>query len=755
VPDRALAQRTSIALRPLLRGLARRWHLGLLAAFFAAVATPSALLAYGTARARACVASYDAPRGPELPDCLREVRWLITPSRIPWTATRARYRAEELGARTFVAAYDDAAVGRPDAAALRRAADGLALAQKTVHAGSQRLVVEELGRAVGAPDPGLSAVLAGDRRTLVDRADAWEHWSVRLRALEAALLEGDGPAEPGSPSSPPAMGPVSMGPRAAPNPGPASRGPRGAAAVAQRYAEFDPRDEELRIPVGAALCLEGAPERGGELLLSVQASRARERHESWARNWGEVRALIVACAAKAGAAPPPMPERTEGGEGDQAEARTVLRLRILTQSGAGDSTALRLAAFDAIQLLKTGPLAPGARVRVLAALLASGHALDEHLMAELSRPHLADEAPLLPGAPALTALDWLAEPRGLRPAPGREALRDGADKLRRAAASPEVSPEERLALETAAAATAIEAVRAFALAGDAGEAARIVDDAGDRALPSAAARALARSSARYVAGDPARALAEIEGALGDLDHEPALRAAWHIQKAELLASTGQRDAAARAAVLADEEAAVLGDRSLEVRARWTRLALAHPPLAPLRAEPPPPLPGARNWPWTGEIAAASWFSPGPEGAGLDGAASGPKPRSRFADPVALARALGFWDAARRAPPEERRADRYAAFTRHAGDAPRAFPAYLAVAAELLQPGEGDVEVWLDAFAATSSRKLTLRAYAWARGEAARFRGDATAAARWAERYGALVKKAAGPGAAELAAALGI
>ncbi len=235
----------------------------------------------------------------------------------------------------------------------------------------------------------------------------------------------------------------------------------------------------------------------------------------------------------------------------------------------------------------------------------------------------------------------------------------------------------------------------------------------------------------------ARALAEVEREPGDLAQQGALRTTWWIQKAELLASVGRRDEAARAAVLADEESTVLGDRGLEVRALWTRLAFARPPVAPLRGKPPPP--GAdRSWPWVGEIATpASWLAPGAE------------------SPTALARALGFWDAARRASPEERRAIRYAAFTSHRGDAPRAFPVYLALAAELLHPDEGDVEVWLDAFAATSSRRISLRAYAWSRAEAARFRGDAAAAARWSARYHALVTLAAGPDDAELAAMIGI
>ncbi len=689
-----------------LHGLAQHWLLALLVIAAVAFVAPVAVVAHGTARARACVASYAAPRGPELPDCRAEIRWFVTPSRVPWTATPARYRAEELSMRAAVAAYEDAAVGRPDAAALGRAADELALATKVIRGGSQRVSLEELGRAVGAPDAGRAALLAGDRRTLLGRADTWEHWSVRLRTLEAALLEGD---------------------RAR------------AAALARRYAEFDPRDDDLRVAVAAMLCLEGDARRGGDLLASVQAARARDRHESWARNWGEVRALMVACAGKTGAAPLPPPEHAEAGTGDQLEARAVLRLRVVGRSDPGDSPTLRAGAFDLIQMLKGGPFAPGVRVRLLAALLASDYAIDENLTAALATPHVDQgDAPVLMPSRAFTAIDWLDEPRGLRPSPSRQALRHATDRLRRLSSSPELSAEERLSLETAATATALEAARAFALAGDAAGAVEILDRAGPRAIPSAAARALLRSTAWYVAEGPARALAEVEREPADLRDDLAVQAAWWIQKAELLASMGRRDEAARAAVVADEAAALAGERSLEVRALWTRLALARPPLAPLRVAPPRPLPGARDWPWVGEVATtASWLSPGAESS------------------MAVAQALAFWDAARAAPPEERRAVRYAAASAHRGDAPRARSAYLALAAELLPEGEGDVEVWLDAFSATSARKITMRAYAWARAEAARFRGDTEAASQWTRRYRALVALASGPDDAELSAALGI
>jgi hypothetical protein len=701
VPDRAHAPPTPIARAGLPRGAALRWQLGLAGLLAIGVAEPAVQLSHATARARACVASYEAPRGPELPDCRSEIRWFSWPSRVPWTATPARYRAEELGVRAGIAAYVDAAVGRPDAAALEQAAEPVVAAEKVMRAGSQRIVLEELGRAVGAPDLGRSAMLLGDRRTLLGRFDRWAEWSVRLRAIDAALLEGD-----------------------------AAR----AAAVAGRYAEFDPRDEELRVAVAATLCLGGGAARGLELLGAVQQERSAHRHESWARNWGDVRALMVVCASLAAVPPPPLPERTDAGIGDLPEARAALRLRLLAAKRLGDSPILRDAATSVIAMLKSGPLAPGTRVRVLAALLGSGHAIDPNLAAELARPRLDDgEAPLPDPAAALTAIDWwLDEGRGMRPAPGPEALRDGAENLRRKADITEVSAAERLALEAAAAAMTLDAVASFARAGQPEAAIEALDRSGDRALRDAGARALVRSSAWYVAGDPARALAALDGEAGS----PALRAAWLIQRAELLASVGRRDEAARAAVAADEAAAALGDHALDVRARWTRLALA--PRAALRAASPLSPPGPGALPWVGEQGtAASWLLPEAEG------------------PALLDRALGFWDAARRASPDERRAIRYASIVGHRGDAPRARVAHLALAGELVAAGEGDVEVWLDALTATDTRRGTLRSYAWTRAEAARWRGDAASAARWDERRRALVKLAAQPDHAELAGALGI
>src|SRR5690242_18826274 len=89
------------------------------------VAAPIVARDMATARARACFASLPLPRGAELPSCRREMQWFVMPSRVPWTASPARYRAEELGARVAIAAYTDALVGRPDREAKKRATEGI------------------------------------------------------------------------------------------------------------------------------------------------------------------------------------------------------------------------------------------------------------------------------------------------------------------------------------------------------------------------------------------------------------------------------------------------------------------------------------------------------------------------------------------------------------------------------------------------------------------------------------------------------
>jgi hypothetical protein len=415
---------------------------------------------------------------------------------------------------------------------------------------------------------------------------------------------------------------------------------------------------------------------------------------------------------------------------------------MLARAHEGDTQARREAAFDVIQLHKSSAFPQGGRVQVLAALLASGHPIDVHLAAELAAPHVADGEPPVrpPSALALSAVEWLDPGPTLHPSVPPQGSIDAARKLRGwldAARAPAADEDDRLTVEEsgavaqAAAVMELDAARALARAGDA--------TAALEALPpslSPEQRRLCRSSAWYVGGGAARALDELGAADGG-GGDAAVHAVQLVQRAELLASLGRREEAARAAVAADEAAAAVADRPLSVRAQWTRAAFATEGHA-LRAAAPPPIPGAQAWPWIGPMATpSSWL--------------GADAESRDA----LLRTLAFWDGARRAPAEDRRAMRYAALVQHRGDAPRARAPYLFLAGALLGEGEGDVEVWLDAFAATDSRAVGLRAYAWARAEAARFRGDGAAARKWSATYQALVKLAGGAENAELAGVMGL
>jgi hypothetical protein len=117
-------------------------------------------------------------------------------------------------------------------------------------------------------------------------------------------------------------------------------------------------------------------------------------------------------------------------------------------------------------------------------------------------------------------------------------------------------------------------------------------------------------------------------------------------------------------------------------------------------------------------------------------------------------ALLAWQAALAAPAPRRLALRYEAVLQR-GDAPRWLTPHFALGAGLLAGAPGDVEVWLDAFGALDARRFTHRAVAWARAEAARWRGDTGAAATWSGRLRALRAVAADPARAEIARFIGI
>ncbi|WP_437602331.1 hypothetical protein WMF28_11955 [Sorangium sp. So ce590] len=740
--DGSLVHRGASAARPRWR---RPLALGLATAAVAllvfALLAPVALVFAGRRSAAACLASIEAPRGPALPDCRPEIRWFPLPSRLPWTYRTASTLAEELGARTAVAGYIDAAVGRPDRAALAGATAAVATAEAAVAAGSRRITFDELGPAGGAPSLAREAARLGDRRTLLEQPDRWADWHVRVHTLRAALTEGD---------------------------------LQRALAIATRYAGMDPRDEDLRTTVAAILCLGTGAEakRGVELLTLTQDDRASKRHAGMVRNWGEVRAVLVACAARAGVEPPPMPEDPEAGLADAVEARLAQRARLAADRE--DAAEAKQRAVRAIRdlLAAAAALDPDARGDLLAVVLAEGGTLDATEAAALARPEPdeTEEADVALGgavaAPArgatgaalalragsLRALDWLPE-RGLaRPAIAGALRARAAARAAELAADPQLSPADGDALRAAAGALALQAARELALEGDAPRAIDALDRLGALApeLAPEAARALARSSVWTLAGDRDRALDRIERV--DLAAAPpALHAAVLLQRAELLASLGRRIEAARAAVLADEAAAaaraarpgdapsgLAGLALLDARARWTRLALALPGSGePLRQGSPPALLPAdlsAAWPWVGF-------------------ARPDAPWARAGQP-AFSRALAAWSAARDAPPPTRRALRYAALRRR-GDAPPALVPYAALSAQLLGDGEGDAEVWLDAFLALDAPRFSLRHTAFARAEAARWRGDEDSAAAWQRRYEALRAVASDPARAEIARYLGL
>jgi hypothetical protein len=716
--------------RSRLRRLAT-WTLGLALTGAAIVAaTPVAMLALGTREASRCVASYEAPRGPALPDCRAAMHWFIFPSRVPWrwAAQPASYRAEELGARAAIAAYADALIGRPDRAEARRAAEGVTAEEQILATGSRRITLEELGRAAGAPALGAQAALAFDRATLLASFDTFDEWDVRLRALEAALIEADLPR---------------------------------ATAIAARYAAFDPRDEDLRAAIAGVLCLGARDEgeRGLSLLTTIQHDRAAQRHEAWARDYGEVRAMIVACSARLGRDPPPRPSREEAGSMGAAAARAAIRLRLVLAADRAPALREPDAVADAVAAataLLEGAREPGTRAPLLAAMLAADPGRvtrDARELARLAAPRPAAEGAkpepeILPSPAALTALDWLSPRRGLAIVVPPAALAIAAKTLRARAASAGLPPDEATALLDAADAMSLAEARALALAFDGANARLAIDATSARALPTASARALARSSAWYLAGEPDRALAEIDAvatesaALLDAGSPTSAararqaRAALAIQRADLLASLGRREEAILAAARATELAREADHHGLEVRAGWTRLALDRALGGALRLRTAS-APYARMWPWVGSAGAAdAWLSPEAEGADD------------------LAAAQRFLGAARAADCDERRALRYAAFA-HRGDTPIAPVAYYLLMGDLLRPDEGDVEVWLDAVTALDAHRLPLSTYAFLRAEAARARGDGASAETWAARYRALTALVTDPTRAELARALGI
>lgn len=675
-----------------------------------AVAIPEALLNRGTKQAQECLATYAKPRSAETPRCESALDLLRIPARLPWTANRARYRAEELRVRIAHNEYVDAAVGKPQREALAHAAEAVDHQATIVQNGSTRFVMKELGPSVGAPDLGREADELGDRRTLVERGEQWFNWRVRLSTLRAALLSGDVDRMK---------------------------------ALAKRYVVDDPRDPDIRSAVAAVLCMGPDPAKGAEMLAFIQDDRATRRYEALARNYGEVRGLLTACLAKRDLPPPPVPTNSNAGAANAVEQRALLRLRLVgtPASDASQTTA----AATVVRLLEGGPRNPGARLALIAALLAAGTDHDAETIVRYSKPKY-DEPPITPSI-ALTALEWVTDHRPMAgesepPAilPGTTFLvaahtletlegklvdpsdkptesKDDAPTENGAALRPElVSLRGALLLEAAAALTRDGNVDGALTAAD--DAARVLD-------LSNHVRSLLRSNVYWLSGDREKAFAalDIDGAVVHNGNAFAnkILGALSVQQSELAMSLGKTDVALRAARRAGEFATAAKDPSLFARSKWMIAAHGSEPAATLVPED---LNGATPFP------AVGFAHP------LEPWRMGDHDKQQ----ALIDRALAPWVSLAKADPTLRRAGRWAAL-RSRGDVPQWLSVHLFLASRLVDPSDGEPEVWLDALLAFDQRRFSLRSYAFARAEAARMRGDAASAATWDGRFRTLCKVA--------------
>jgi len=675
-----------------------------------AVAIPEALLDRGTQQAQECLATYAQPRGPETPRCESALGFLRIPSRFPWTANRARYRAEELGVRIAHNEYVDAAVGKPQREALAHAAEAVEHQATIVQNGSTRFVMKELGPSVGASDLGREADELGDRQTLVERGEQWFNWRVRLSTLRAALLSGDIDKMK---------------------------------ALAKRYAVDDPRDPDIRSAVAAVLCMGPDLEKGAEMLAFIQTDRAARRYEALSRNYGEVRALLTACLAKRNLPPPPLPTNSNAGSANAVEQRALLRLR-LADTPASDASQTTAKA-TLVRLLEGGPRNPGARLALLAALLTSGTDHDAKTIVRYSKPKF-DEAPITPSI-TLTALEWVTDHR---PAPGESeppAILPGTTYLAAAhtvetieatlgepsdkpAEGDEKEPKEngaalRPELVSLRGALLLQAAASLTRDGNVDAALTAADDAARILDLSNHVRSLLRSNVYWLSGDREKAFTalDIDGAVvhGANASANQLLASLSVQQSELAMSLGKTDVALQAARRTEQFATAANDPVFFARAKWMIAAHGSAPVAPLD---PDNLNGAAPFPAVGF---ANQFEPW--------RAVDHDKRKALID-----RALAPWVSLSTADPTLRRAGRWAAM-RSRGDAPLWLSVHAYLASRLVQPSEGDPEVWLDALLAFDQRRFSLRSYAFARAEAARMRGDAATAATWDERFRTLCKVA--------------
>jgi hypothetical protein len=495
-----------------------------------------------------------------------------------------------------------------------------------------------------------------------------------------------------------------------------------AGSIAARYAEFDPYDPDLRTQVGALLCLGDAPKRGLELVRLIEEARARDRNAAMARDWGAERTLSMACAALAKLPPLAEPEAVAG-DNNARDAQAALRLRL------ADSLPERSAAAEIAEALLLGePLgSASARFALLASLVHATHPENPQHTARLARPREARGEQAIFPLPPISIARWLERPRAPRTVASALAYEDAAQHLASLADTRGLAELDRNTLALASGALALSAAFAHAGSGD-----RARREASEQAFSHAAERlglhpadrALGRSTLLWLADQPDRALTALDEGLGDLaEARPDTRAELHAQRAALLAVVGRAPEAAAEAEATLSAVSRESEPRVRVLAAWTRAAFGSPPAAS----------GPPAWVWAG-YASPTWSLAEPWQEEL------------------VAKNLAAWEAAVALPEAEQRSARHLALSQR-GDAPRALLPYLVLVGRLA--GSADTEVWLDAMTSVDARRFSVRAYAFARAQAAFARGAADAGATWRAHERALAIAASDPTKLEIAAYLGL
>lgn len=698
-----------------LRQLLRRrrapigWGLAALAATGVAVryAWPMALVEMGVREARACLVQYRSPREGPPPTCWGAMRFWVKGARYDWTFHDSTYHGEELKARIALADYLDAAIGSPEPEARAQAARRVAEIEEVVTKGSMRISMDALGDPIPSPRVGRWAEILGDGATLRERWEGLGAWQDRVAAAHAAIDAGD---------------------------------PQLLARMGKALGELESRDAGLREAAGAVLCLEaGGHARGLELLTGLERSRASDRYENFTRELGAVRVLTVGCADLAGVPAPALPELRAGGLEDRRSTLALLGLlatfRAERAGVPADVVGLERftrARTDATVALDNRDGSVLERVALLATLAATTHVRAEEPAPDLvayARRLFADR----PLELAKSLSGWALETRQAPLLEGDVYEAGAAALLAVEASSPEA---DRRLLRYAAGALELEAARQHAFSGHDDHAAQAAERGHELVGAPVVARAVTRSTLALLTGDRAGALAELDlVAREELEQaQPAAILSWLVQRAELLAMLGSPEAA-EVAVRADGLARQLVSRDDSAIAPALALAahVARLGFAPGETKPSPGVVSTPvllypriQTPWMGagrhELRIA-WEEPH--------VGAGPSPLASAEIRARVEVTLDALDAARAGTRGARRVLRYGLFDRR-GDFPpyASFAAYLT---SLLDPGD-DAETWLDAALAIDRERLSHRADALLRAQAAWMRGDERAGERWFARF---------------------